>query len=149
MWRRNIGCIDESGFTLVETIVASVILFTCLSAAALSYQTSVDLVTRAESAVRIASVLTEIRSQVREKITSGTLEGKDEYAPDVRFGWKAVLTREARNITGASEEITGGLEYGRFQMTLYSVTLVVTCQMYGRERVSDYEYQELTWAMLQ
>lgn|GEM_PF-2334609 len=128
--------------------MASVILFTCLSAATLSYHTSIDLVTRAESSVRIASVLTEIRSAVRNRLMSGRLEGQEEYETDIIFSWKAVLIRESPNITGSHDEVTGGLEYGRFQMVLYTINLVVTCQQFGRERVSDYEYQELTWSAL-
>lgn len=128
--------------------MASVILFTCLSAATMSYHTSVDLISRSESAVRITSALREIRATVRDKLVSGRLEGKDEYESGITFSWKAVLSRESRNITQAADEITGGLEYGQFRMSLYEVTLIIACYQFGRERVSDYEYQELTWSAL-
>jgi len=144
--KENLRCSDISGFTLVETIVASVILFTCLGAATLSYNAAIDMAGRTDSIIRIAGVQADIRAAVRDKLFSGVTREEDiRYAEDITYTWRADRSRGSRNILGSSTETTGGLEYGNFNLTLYALSLTITYSQYGQNRQSGFDYKELVW----
>ena len=149
VWKKSLRCSDASGFTLVETIVASVILFTCLGAANLSYNTAMNLVSRTDSAIRIAAVQSDIRAVIRNQLFSGTLQGETRYAEDITYTWQAARRKWSRNIVGSSLETTGELEYGNFMLVLYHVSLTVNCTSNSQGRQSEFDYQELVWTPLQ
>lgn len=63
---------SDRGFTLVEVLVATVILFSALTAISLSYRGSLQSAQRAEEHVLLASAMPVILSQVRQQIRYGT-----------------------------------------------------------------------------
>ena len=144
-WKSSLIFTDEAGFTLVETLVAAVILFTCLAAASLSYNTAAGLAGRLDATVEIATEAASIRDSVTESLFAGRTEGVARYAENIEYAWLAEEKRSSRTVTGGFDELTGEIQYGRFHVTLYSVELVVTLERYGRRHNARYEYHELVW----
>lgn len=143
---KNCSCSDISGFSLVETIVALVILFTCLGAASLSYNTAIDLVRRTDSVIQISDVQSDIRAIIRGQLFSGITKEKDiSYSDDITYSWESVRSKSSRNIIAYSQENLGELNYGKFYLSLYSVSLIINCINNGQSRQAEYNYQELIW----
>jgi prepilin-type N-terminal cleavage/methylation domain-containing protein len=140
--------IDQSGFTLVETIVAAVILFTCSAAAALSYNTAVNLARKLNATIAIATVIPDTRDQIREQLFEGKFQG--EFAIPMNPGeltvsWQAVDENSALTVAGLSETRANALERGNFRIFLYRVDLMGMIGTGEFEYSMQYTYTELVW----
>jgi len=133
-----------SGFTLVEVLVALVILLAALTITASSYNASLDFVSRAEIVAGISRQVIDIRQRVRTLLETGATEGQAS-AGDLSYAWQAVPEASSVNFTGGYDEITGAPEYGNFQLTLYQVELIISSSQTGRDSQSRYQYRELIW----
>ena len=136
---------DESGFTLVETLVAAVILFTCLAAAAVSYNTAVNLANKLNATTAISAAVPDIRDRVKIHLFNQETEGTQTFSEDLAFSWQAKQRSSARTIVGTGDGPDSGLESGRFEITLYEIDLLVTLSRNGRDHASRYAYTELVW----
>ena len=136
---------DSSGFTLVETLVALVILLTCLAAASQSYNTAINLSNKLNSTVYIATTVPHIRNDIKKSLLSGEIKGDVKFSGDLNYSWIAEKRSSSRTITGPYDESTGGLEYGQFQITLYKINLMVAANLNEKQRKVSFEYMELVW----
>jgi len=125
--------------------VAAVILFTCLSAAALSYNTAVNLSNKLNATVLINRAVPEIRNNLKDRLFNGEMEGQAVFSERLKFTWKAVKQRAGRTIFQAADPYTGAPNYGRFQVVLYSVDLEISLARKDSSHRARYEYTELLW----
>jgi Tfp pilus assembly protein PilE len=136
---------DQAGFTLVETLVAGVILFTCLAAAAVSYNTAVNLTNKLNATIAVATAVPDIRNEVKQQLFDRKFSGEAQFSETLNFSWQASEKRSARTITGTGYERGEGLDYGRFRISLYEVALTVWPSDAHSSYASRYEYTELVW----
>jgi prepilin-type N-terminal cleavage/methylation domain-containing protein len=139
--------LSDKGFTLVEVLIAAVIVFSALSVGMLVYRTSLIAVDRIEANVVIADALPAIMAAVKTQIAERKRQGQGNFGSAVEYSWKTKEVKSSRNYrTGFVDETTGQLEYGRFLVVLNNVELTITYERNGRRRQAAYEYQELSWS---
>jgi len=134
---------DKAGFTLVEVLIASMILFSGLAIGALAYSTSVRLLGKVTASAVISGCVPDIVAQVKENLLEKKLSGEARYNDRIRYSWKTEEIRSSRNIRGRNA--LGGIDYGVFQVSLHTVALTVIYEADGVEKTEGYAYQELLW----
>jgi prepilin-type N-terminal cleavage/methylation domain-containing protein len=139
-------CFNDKGFTLVEVLIASLILFSVLGISTLSYRGAVLAVERTTAAVLIADALPTIMTNVKNKLFSRQTEGTGRFLNDISYSWKSRVAKTAKNIISAHDEITGGMRYGAFTLVLNEVRLTITYEKGVTRKKVEYEYQELSWS---
>lgn len=136
----NVRC---RGFTLIEVLVATVILFLFITMAAQIFRQSADSSLKAERAVKVSAlvplVVENIRNQIDEAKSLGTLRGKGQLQ-EVTYQWQASLAQRMPPIEGFD---TLEQEFRTFEdkYNLWNVDLTVSIGNYQRHWV----YEELTW----
>lgn len=134
---------DNAGFTLVEVLIASLILFSALTVGTMAYRTSVKLFGKITLNAVIAGALPDIMAQVKESLMESKDNGEAPYNRDLHYSWKAHEIKSSKNIRGRNE--FGAIDYGSFQVSLRNVILTVEYEADGLKREEQYEYQELVW----
>jgi prepilin-type N-terminal cleavage/methylation domain-containing protein len=74
---------NEKGFTLVEVIVASVVLFSAIAIGSLAYRTSVASVDRISANITMADALPAIMVFVKEELENKKNQGEGRYSPRI------------------------------------------------------------------
>lgn len=138
-------CSDTSGFTLVEILVASVILFTCLGAAAVSYNTAVNLAQKLDETIAVSSAMPHIREQIKTHLFQGTLSGTITHAGDPVILWQAAEHLSGFTLSTVDESSDRLFEPGRFRIILYTVTLTGRSGQLDNAYSQVYTYTELVW----
>ena len=136
---------DQKGFTLVEVLVASVIMFSALVLGTLAYRTSINAMERVTANVLIADSLPAIMAEIKTGLMAQADHGDGHYGETITYSWRSKEIKSARNISSSYNEFTGGLDYGRFQLILSDIHLTVTCAGDGRGKKAGYDYRELSW----
>jgi len=136
---------NSSGFTIVEVIIASVILFSALVIGSIAHRASIRIIEKSEAIIAASDAAPAIVEAVKAELFQKRDRGEGRYGKDIVYVWTSVETASSPNIRSEFSESTGGMELGRFQVILKTVTLNLTCTSYGQNRVFPYEYQELIW----
>ena len=147
--RPRAGCVclcHESGFTLVEVLIAAVILFSALALGTLAYRTSISTLDRVTANVRIADALPSIMAKVKTEVQRRKTRGEGRYGESVAYLWRARRIKTSKNIISPFDDATGGPLQGVFKMTLHNILLKITYERDGRNKETEYEYQELSWS---
>lgn len=129
------------GFTLVETLVAAVILFAVLASALLSFQNSILASSKAESQVRLISKVPALRAKIGRQLRNFEASSGEGRLGELDFTWVATVRVEgdALDVREAGE---GGVGFGVARsFTLWDVRLVVSLGGTSRQ----YDFSELTW----
>ncbi len=133
------------GFTLIEVLIASVILFTALSLSALAVkslrQNSQQADKVIQSLIPLRPIVLSIQQELR-KDAPESASGQGQYL-DVNYEWVAE-TLSFRSPLEQMNPDTGQIERSPDRYRLYQVTLQLEFQ--GRQ--SSYTYKELAWAAL-
>lgn len=137
---------NNKGFTLVEVMISAVILFSALAIGTLAYRTSIRSVDRIKANVLVADALPAIMAMVKTEIIEHKNQGKGDYGKSIVYVWNSKEIKSSKNILSSYDELTGGLEYGRFKVVLNSIELTITYEGDGRKKKARYEYQELSWS---
>ena len=140
---------NEKGFTLVEVIVASVVLFSAIAIGSLAYRTSVNSLDRISTNIAMADALPPIMVFVREDLELEKDQGSGRYSPYISYSFEAKTAETSRNILSPYDEFTGGLQYGDYVITLWNVQLTMTYEEEGRVKQAQYDYKELIWERAQ
>jgi len=140
---------DHRGFTLVEVLVAAVIMFSALAIGSLAYRTAIRSMERVTAHVLIADALPAVMARIKTKIMDQIDQGAGSYNKTISYKWRRKEIKSARNDLSSTNEFTGGIEYGRFRVVLSNIHLTITCSRAGREKVAGYDYQELSWFPVQ
>ncbi|OPX37255.1 MAG: hypothetical protein B1H13_13140 [Desulfobacteraceae bacterium 4484_190.3] len=136
---------NSKGFTLIEVLISGLILFSVLSAGTLAYKSSIMVIDKFIAIIKAADALPQIMTAVKDDLAARKLEGNGQQGKNITYRWKAETVESSRNIISSYDEITGGLEYGSFQLSLDRVSLILS--YHGAERTVKrlYEYDELVW----
>ena len=137
--------IRQRGFTLVEVLIASTILFTVLGVASMSYRAAVLASAKAEATVAMLTpvplITAAIRSQLRTKPVEASA-GSGELL-GVGFEWEATTSRYGSPPRRFDPDTTSFVDYPpRFR--LYEVRLTLAYRDSSRE----FLYEELAWEPL-
>ena len=131
------------GFTLIEVLVATVILFLFIAMAAQIFQQSATASLKAERAIKVSAlvplVVENIRNQIDNTKSLGSLRGEGQIE-EVKYRWQARLTQRKPPITGFDPLTLEFRSYGD-KYNLWNVDLTVSMGSYERHWV----YEELTW----
>jgi prepilin-type N-terminal cleavage/methylation domain-containing protein len=136
---------NEKGFTLVEVIVASVVLFSAVAVGSFTYRTSVASVDRISANIAMADALPAIMVFVKEELEHEKDQGNGRYSPNITYSFEAKTAETSKNILSAYDEFGGGLQYGDYVITLKNVQLTITSEEEGRVKQAQYDYKELLW----
>ena len=138
---------NQRGFTLIEVIIATVILFSAIMSGAMVYRTSMKSMERVTATTVMASALPFIIDMVREELVStGTDQSSGQYDRLISYSFTAQKNKLSPNIEHAHDELTAGLEYGDFDLLLTDVRLTINYQENdGGKQYEIYNYQELLW----
>lgn len=140
---------DHRGFTLVEVLVAAVIMFSALAIGSLAYRTAIRSMERVTAHVLIADALPAVMAQIKIKVMDQIDQGAGSYNKIISYKWRRKEIKSGRNVLSSANELTGGVEYGHFRVVLSNIHLTITCSRGGREKVVGYDYQELSWFPVQ
>jgi type II secretory pathway pseudopilin PulG len=131
-----------AGFTLVEVLIASTILFGSLVVISEAYRTSMAASHRAEAVTRLLAPLPLIVKSVRQRLRDNPIEvveGSGEIF-DVQYRFAAKTARFEPPPPRFDPDLGGFTTYApRFR--LYDVTVILQAEGYQRE----FLYQELAW----
>lgn len=140
----------QQGFTLIEVLIAAVIMFTVLATATLSLRGALVASERATRTTELLAPLPWITSTIRDRLRDRVLESPTpEYSGDgalfgVDYRFRAELVSFAPPPSRFDPDVANFIEYPP-RFGLYDVEL--TLEREGE--ISSFIYQELAWRPLQ
>ena len=133
------------GFTLVEVLVAAVILIAALGLTSTAVKSLRIQAAQADKAISmvspVRSIVAVIRQDIRES-PQAQMQGKGQLL-GVAYNWVARVEKQAAAPARISED-TGSLDESPARFFLYSVEL--TLEQGARQQ--SFQYKELAWAPL-
>lgn len=135
---------NARGFTLIEVLIAAVILFITLSTAAVSYQTIVSSNLRAENIVSVQTIIPlarmNIHQHLREKTDLGQQEQGNGAIGDWTYNWVANRVSYTPPAERFDPFLADFTEYKpRFHR--FEITLTLNADDFSR----TVSYEELAW----
>lgn len=130
----------QSGFSLIETLVAATIMFSVLISAFVAFQGSINASARAEKRIHLLAKMPLVRGYVTNAIRSGArLTGEGTFE-EVSYDWNATLLTQgvAHDLTAEPEGRSGFLERN---FSLWRVA--VRLEFGGVQR--EFLFTEMTW----
>ncbi len=136
----------QSGFTLLEVLIAATLMFVVIAVAAETYRSALLASRRAENVVGMLAPLPLIVAAVRSALRDEPAERKDGASElmGVSYRYEATTVRFGAPPRRFDPDV-GGLTAYAPRFRLYDVRLTLRYQ--GQERV--YLYQELAWLPIQ
>lgn len=133
---------QQRGFTLLEVLIASTILFTVLAVATETYRNSLRASGRAQGLVTMLTPLPLITSVIRNQLRSNPIEKLDGRAEllGVGYEWEAITVRHGSPPYRFDPDATDFVSYPK-RFRLYDVT--IRLRLGKQERV--FLYQEVAW----
>lgn len=142
---KSVNISKSKGFTLIEILVASIILFSVIATTSLVYRTAVTSSLKAEEHLYFTGVMPSIVTNIAEEVLElgqedlDTLEGSGS-ALDVKYQWKASLLTFER----APEKLdvdSGNFVTPEKKYKLWQIELLL--ERNGKKIM--YQYNELSW----
>ena len=140
---------SEGGFTLIEVLVAAVIMFTVLATATLSLRTAMLASERATRTTELLAPLPFITPMIRDRLRENmgsnlTPEHSGEGSMlGVNYRFRATLVRSAAPPPRFDPDTTDFVTYGP-RFGLYDIAL----DLEREGETSSFIYQELAWQPL-
>jgi len=132
-----------SGFTLVEVLVASVILFSVIATVSMVYRGAFLSSEKANNHISISgvlpSVLANIRTDIRDNSLGNSLSGKNE-AWGVNYQWQASVI-EQKYPPKKFDEFTHQISKAKIYYKLWQVSLTLEYNGLTKQHV----FKELSW----
>jgi len=136
---------DQKGFTLVEVIIASVIIFAAIGIGAISYRLAVKSTESVSGHLYIAKTLPFIVDLVKKELFAGKTRGTAQFDRYISYSFTAKEQKRAKNLISQSHELQPGPEYGLFNILLVDVHLNIKYNGGTYSKNSFYDYQEIIW----
>lgn len=128
----------NEGFTLIEVLIASVIMFSVVALTALVYSNSAIATSKSQRAIRIASMLPLLQEDIESNLfhsLQNEVSGEG-MINSVEFRWNAKVLRAEHMLQNAmSADLNNKRSY------IWDVTLRVQL----KNIIRIYEYQEFTY----
>jgi type II secretory pathway pseudopilin PulG len=136
----------HSGFTLIETLIAAVILFTVLSLSALALKTARSSSASAEKTIKLRAPLPLLLSHIRQALRTNATEqmNGDGVLAGVRYQWQADSIAFKAAPPSYDVELGSQIEH-QPRYRLYDVQLKLE---YGG-KVETVSYREFAWGPAQ
>ncbi len=132
----------NKGFTLIEVLVASFILFLVLAAITMVYRGALLSSNKAERTLQYSSLVEPISEQIRLQLQSSTnneLQGQGSMGV-INFTWSARQAFQAKAPALLDAE-SGELSQGNKTFRLWHITLTLQLKTSSRE----YHFSEVSW----
>ena len=129
------------GFTLIEVLIASVILFLFLAIASQAFNQSATASRKAERAAKIAGLLPLLTENIRNKIVAAkqiSVQSDSGSFFDLNYQWEATLLERLGPPKRLSVEIEDDT---RDRFNLWQVNVIIGEGRYQRR----WQYEEITW----
>ena len=127
----------NNGFTLLEVLIASVIIFAAIALTAAVYSNSVNSSMKAQRALKITQVLPMMQDSIASEVmltTDSQLEGQGKFE-DVSYEWTAKVSKEDE----LEQDVMSASNSNRFAR-LWDIQLSIRYQNIMRV----YDYQEFS-----
>ena len=134
----------RAGFTLLETLIAALILFSVLAVMTEVLRTSLRSSVTAEASLTLSEAAAALRPQITDTLRNQdprqNLHKGDGVYNGLPFRWSAEKINEGRTLTIVESEVASAADQGR-PVYLWSVELIVNSD--ARER--RFAFTELSW----
>ena len=134
----------QNGFTLIEVLVASFIMFLVITSATLIYRGAVLSSVKAEKTLVIlsyAEMLTDsIKSSIRNASEQQQISDSRAIDDNLSYQWQANVIEQS-NAQAQFNAFNGEMDTGKHDFKLWQVSLVV--QMEGSQR--QFTFYEVSW----
>jgi len=139
---------NRNGFTLIEILVAMVIMAAAIGVCSRQYWSYIQSVSRAEKELTAGRALLRLLELCKKDLEKGLTSGAGSLAKNRgKYRWQAHKTLEERNLTQNRNE-TGELLKGQFVLKLYDVEIEISATGAG-VKPQTYNYSELVWARIE
>ncbi len=133
----------HSGFTLLEVLISSIILFLFITMASQAFSQAAQSSLKAERAAKVASLVPLLMENIRGKVlavnTLGDVAGQGKML-DMQYHWQAKLLERKRPASRFDPSTMEFKDY-KDRFNLWSVEVVVTIGKYQR----SWQYEEISW----
>ena len=140
------GVRRQHGFTLVEVLIAAVIMFMVLATATLSLRTALHASERATRTVELLAPLPWIRPVIRDSLRSDPAAERSGEGRlfGVEYRFRANIVRQGAPPTRFDPDVADFVDYGP-RFALYDVEL----ELERDGESTSFLYQELAWRRLE
>lgn len=133
---------NQKGFTLIEVLVASFILFLVIAAITMVYRGALLSSHKAERSLQFSSLVEPISEQIRLNLQSSTnneVQGQGSMGA-VTFNWNAIKAFQAKAppLVDAERSV---VTQGEKTFKLWDITLELQLETATR----DYHFSEVSW----
>jgi prepilin-type N-terminal cleavage/methylation domain-containing protein len=133
----------QKGFTLIEVLVASFILFLVIAAVSMVYRGALLSSNKAERTLVFSSLVAPISEQVRIQITSSKdqleMRGSGNMG-ELTFSWHAISTYQSK-MPEQFNAFMGEVDSGDKVFKLWQVTM----QLQIKSATRQYQFSEISW----
>lgn len=132
----------QQGFTLIEVLVASFILFLVIAAITMVYRGALLSSHKAEQVLRFSAMVEPISEQIRIQIKASEgseMQGQGEMG-EMSYTWSATVNQQATAPEQFNFE-SGEVEAGRVTFYLWHVEM----QLQLKTSTRQYQFSELSW----
>lgn len=128
---------QQVGFTLLEVLVASLILFMSIALVSMAYKTGINAEKAAEKKVYKSVMLRFVQQAIAEelRVKPNDASGEGSWG-DFSYQWMVVKTYEKWSKSGFDSESNSQVQLGR-QLQLKDISIDVNGEIY--------EYTHLSW----
>ncbi|WP_448246059.1 PilW family protein [Thalassotalea agariperforans] len=134
---------NQKGFTLIEVLVASFILFLVISTMTMVYRGAMLSSFKAERTLKfvalVAPITENIRLEIKDSLSQTQLSGKGTMG-EITYSWNAVTIQQAKApliFDAALDELSSGDKVYK----LWAVTM----ELKLKTAVREYQFSEVTW----
>ncbi|MFT5813626.1 MAG: prepilin-type N-terminal cleavage/methylation domain-containing protein [Psychroserpens sp.] len=144
MYRVNSNIFNNKskGFTLIEVLVASFILFLVLTSITMVYRGAMLSSGKAERALLFSSFIAPVSESIRMQLQSSTLNKTNGQGSmgKITFNWTAIQTFQAQTPLSIDAE-NGLVNQSGKTFSLWDVTL----QLQLNNTTREYTFSKVTW----
>lgn len=133
---------NQQGFTLIEVLVASFILFLVIAAVTLVYRGALISSHKAERALKFSSLVEPISENIKLQLQSSTNSERQGQGTmgEINYNWHATQTFQAKSPPSADAE-SGNISQGNKTFRLWDITLNLELKSASRQ----YHFSEVSW----